>query len=188
MDLSAVRISGAEIRRSVSGVIELRVAKVIGFAGLLAPGGESPRRKLPATLSEGCESFASSTQMHLKKNISLFLKIIKLNHISLNPVLQLRFPKLRSHREVFEANVDVTSSKCVPQTHYCYETTHLPWLALNFGRKSFQKAHAVARGPFPIPLLSALKMKYWGWSLVYRGQLTSSVTGFLEECVNVRLQ
>lgn len=57
----------------------------------------------------------------------------------------------------------------------------LPELSRSFGKKSFQKAQAVARGPFPMPLLSALKIKYCGWSFVYNGQFTSSVTGFLEQ-------
>lgn len=37
---------------------------------------------------------------------------------------------------------------------------HQPVLSRSLGKKSFQKAQAVARGPLPIPVLSALKMKY----------------------------
>lgn len=58
---------------------------------------------------------------------------------------------------------------------------HVPGTPFSRGRNSFQKAHAVMRGPCPMSLFSASKIKYRGSFLVYGGHSTSLSTGFLQE-------
>ena len=53
-------------------------------------------------------------------------------------------------------------------------------IPFNLGRKSFQNAQDVVRGPLPRPTFLASRMKYWGWSLEYGGHSDSVVVGFLE--------
>jgi hypothetical protein len=43
---------------------------------------------------------------------------------------------------------------------------HVPGIPFSRGRKSFQNAQAVVRGPLPKPFFSAFRIKYCGWSLV----------------------